>query len=86
MEKIDEKAEENYKSQSERNEININVEDILKILETIEKKEINVEKKTNKKRKKGDKIKIWNDNNYIKNIQKITGKIDYYNRLINEFE
>ena len=86
LEKIDEKAEDNYKSQSERNEININVEDILKILETIEKKEMNVEKKTNKKRKKGDKIKIWNDNNYIKNIQKITGKIDYYNRLINEFE
>ena len=86
LEKIDEKAEEHYKSQSEKNEINITVEDILKILETIEKKEINVEKKTNKKRKKGDKIKIWNDNNYIKNIQKITEKIDYYNRLINEFE
>ena len=39
----------------------------------------------NKKRKKGDKINIWN-NDYVKNIQKVTGKIYYYNELISEIE
>ena len=85
LEKIDEKVEENYKTQSEKSDIEINVDDILKILETIENKEINVEKKMNKKRKKGDKINIWN-NDYVKNIQKVTGKIYYYNGLISEIE
>ena len=85
LEKIDEKVEENYKTQSEKSDIEINVDDILKILETIENKEINVEKKMNKKRKKGDKINIWN-NDYVKNIQKVTGKIYYYNELISEIE
>ena len=84
LEKIEENVEENYKTQSEKNDIEINVDDILKILETIENKEIKVEKKINKKRKKGD---IWNNNNdYIRNIQKVTGKIDYFNRLISEIE
>ena len=85
LEKIDEKVEENYKTQSEKSDIEINVDDILKILETIEIKEIKGEQKTNKKRKKGDKINIWN-NDYVKNIQKITGKIYYYNGLISEIE
>ena len=85
LEKIDEKVEENYKTQSEKSDIEINVDDILKILETIENKEINVEKKMNKKRKKGDKINIWN-NDYVKNIQKVTGKIYYYNGLISEIK
>ena len=85
LEKIDEKVEENYKTPSEKSDIEINVDDILKILETIENKEINVEKKMNKKRKKGDKINIWN-NDYVKNIQKVTGKIYYYNGLISEIE
>ena len=85
LEKIDEKVEENYKTQSEKSDIEINVDDILKILETIENKEINVEKKMIKKRKKGDKINIWN-NDYVKNIQKVTGKIYYYNGLISEIE
>ena len=85
LEKIDEKVEENYKTQSEKSDIEINVDDILKILETIENKEINVEKKMIKKRKKGDKINIWN-NDYVKNIQKVTGKIYYYNELISEIE
>ena len=85
LEKIDEKVEENYKTKSEKSDIEINVDDILKILETIENKEINVEKKMNKKRKKGDKINIWN-NDYVKNIQKVTGKIYYYNELISEIE
>lgn len=86
LEKIDEKVEENYKTQSEKSDIEINVDDILKILETIENKEINVEKKMIKKRKKGDKINIWNNNDYVKNIQKVTGKIYYYNGLISEIE
>ena len=85
LEKIDEKVEENYKTPSEKSDIEINVDDILKILETIENKEINVEKKMNNKRKKGDKINIWN-NDYVKNIQKVTGKIYYYNGLISEIE
>ena len=85
LEKIDEKVEENYKTQSEKSDIEINVDDILKILETIESKEIKGEQKMNKKRKKGDKINIWN-NDYVKNIQKVTGKIYYYNGLISEIE
>ena len=85
LEKIDEKVEENYKTQSEKSDIEINVDDILKILETIENKEIKGEQKMNKKRKKGDKINIWN-NDYVKNIQKVTGKIYYYNGLISEIE
>ena len=85
LEKIDEKVEENYKTQSEKSDIEINVDDILKILETIENKEIKGEQKLNKKRKKGDKINIWN-NDYVKNIQKVTGKIYYYNELISEIE
>ena len=85
LEKIDEKVEENYKTQSEKSDIEINVDDILKILETIENKEIKGEQKMNKKRKKGDKINIWN-NDYVKNIQKVTGKIYYYNELISEIE
>ena len=85
LEKIDEKVEENYKTPSEKSDIEINVDDILKILETIENKEIKGEQKMNKKRKKGDKINIWN-NDYVKNIQKVTGKIYYYNELISEIE
>lgn len=85
LEKIDEKVEENYKTPSEKSDIEINVDDILKILETIENKEIKGEQKMNKKRKKGDKINIWN-NDYVKNIQKVTGKIYYYNGLISEIE
>ena len=85
LEKIDEKVEENYKTQSEKSDIEINVDDILKILETIENKEIKGEQKMIKKRKKGDKINIWN-NDYVKNIQKVTGKIYYYNGLISEIE
>ena len=85
LEKIDEKVEENYKTQSEKSDVEINVDDILKILETIENKEIKGEQKMNKKRKKGDKINIWN-NDYVKNIQKVTGKIYYYNGLISEIE
>ena len=85
LEKIDEKVEENYKTQSEKSDIEINVDDILKILETIENKEIKGEQKMNKKRKKGDKINIWN-NDYVKNIQKVTGKIYYYNGLISEIK
>ena len=85
LEKIDEKVEENYKTQSEKSDIEINVDDILKILETIENKEIKGEQKMNKKRKKGDKINIWN-NDYVKHIQKVTGKIYYYNGLISEIE
>ena len=85
LEKIDEKVEENYKTSSEKSDIEINVDDILKILETIENKEIKGEQKMNKKRKKGDKINIWN-NDYVKNIQKVTGKIYYYNGLISEIE
>lgn len=86
LEKIDEKVEENYKTQSEKSDVEINVDDILKILETIENKEIKGEQKMNKKRKKGDKINIWNNNDYVKNIQKVTGKIYYYNGLISEIE
>ena len=85
LEKIDEKVEENYKTPSEKSDIEINVDDILKILETIENKEIKGEQKMNKKRKKGDKINIWN-NDYVKNIQKVTRKIYYYNELISEIE
>ena len=84
--KIEEKVEENCKSQKSEKSDEINVDDILKILETIEKKEIKVNNKMNKKRKKTDVIKMWEKCSYDKNIQKVTGKIWYYNRLINELE
>ena len=90
LEKIVEKNEENDKSQKseEKYEKDISVKDILNILNTIEIKEINNENKRimNKKRKKGDEIKIWNDNNYIKNMQQVTGKIYYYNKLMKNLE
>ena len=90
LEKIMEKNEENDKSQKseEKYEKDISVKDILNILNTIEIKEINKENKQNinKKRKKGEEIKIWNDNNYIKNMQQVTGKIYYYNKLVKKLE
>ena len=91
LEKIVEKNEENEKSpksdEKKGNDVcnNICVKDILKILDTIEKKEIK-EIKFNKKRKKSDIKNILDDNNYIKNFKIVTGKIWEFNRLLTDLD
>jgi hypothetical protein len=91
LEKIVEKNEENEKSpksdEKKGNDVcnNICVKDILKILDTIEKKEIK-EIKFNKKRKKSDIKNILDDNNYIKNFKNVTGKIWEFNRLLTDLD
>lgn len=63
----------------------ITVKDILKILDTIEIKGINRNKK-NKKRKKDEINMFRKDNNYIYDFKKIIRKIGYYNDLLDELK
>ena len=74
------------KNEDEKIEDNtITVKDILKILDTIEIKGINTNKK-NKKRKKHEINIFRKDNNYISDFKKITRKIGRYNDLLNDLK
>ena len=80
LEKIVEKKED-----EKIDDNTITVKDILKILDTIEIKGINTNKK-NKKRKKHEINIFRKDNNYISDFKKITRKIGRYNDLLNELK
>ena len=88
LEKIVEKNEESSKK-TQNNKVvednNISVKDILKILNSIETKEINANKKK-KKRKKNEINDIFKSDNYIKDLRKITKKIGYYNYLLDDLQ
>ena len=87
LEKIVEKNEESSKKmQNNRNveDNNISVKDILKILNSIETKEINVNKK--KKKRKKNEINTLKSDNYIKDLRKMTKKIGYYNYLLDDLQ
>ena len=80
LEKIVEKNEEEKLIEDN----SICVKDLLKILNTIDIKEIQGNKITNKKRKKSEINLFKKDNNYIRDFKKITKKIGYYNDLLED--
>ena len=79
LEKITEKEVNEKNQQNKKKDSSISVNEILTILNTIEIKQY----ASLKKRKKNKlNVKYVNDNDYLGDFKKITGKIGYYNNLL----